>query len=56
VREIGHYIGGRMVAGRSGRTQAVFDPATGSSDAMVALASSADMNEAVAAAKAAWPD
>jgi hypothetical protein len=56
VREIGHYIGGRMVAGRSGQTQAVFDPATGSSDAMVALASSADMNEAVAAAKAAWPE
>lgn len=27
--EITHHIGGRAVAGRSGRTASVFDPATG---------------------------
>jgi malonate-semialdehyde dehydrogenase (acetylating)/methylmalonate-semialdehyde dehydrogenase len=54
--EIGHYIGGALVAARSGRSQPVFNPATGTSDASVALAYAAEVDAAVAAARAAWRD
>jgi malonate-semialdehyde dehydrogenase (acetylating)/methylmalonate-semialdehyde dehydrogenase len=53
--EIGHVINGRSVAGTSGRRQAVYNPATGAVARHVALASSAEVDAAVAAAKAAWP-
>ena len=53
--EIGHVIGGRSVAGTSGRRQAVYNPATGAVARQVALASTAEVDAAVAAAKAAWP-
>jgi malonate-semialdehyde dehydrogenase (acetylating)/methylmalonate-semialdehyde dehydrogenase len=53
--EIGHVIGGRAVAGTSGRRQAVYNPATGAVARHVALASTAEVDAAVAAAKAAWP-
>ena len=53
--EIGHVIDGRPVAGSSGRRQAVYNPATGAVARHVALASSAEVDAAVAAAKAAWP-
>ncbi|MGQ4878946.1 CoA-acylating methylmalonate-semialdehyde dehydrogenase [Billgrantia sp. LNSP4103-1] len=52
---IAHYIGGQMTAGESGRSQAVFNPATGQVSGQVALASRADVGTAVAAAKAAFP-
>ena len=52
---IGHYIGGRLVAGTSGRTQDVFNPATGAVTGKVALASTAEVSAAVAAAQAAFP-
>ena len=52
---IGHYIGGRVVAGTSGRTQDVFNPATGAVTGKVALASAAEVSAAVAAAQAAFP-
>ena len=52
---IGHYIGGRAVAGTSGRTQDVFNPATGAVTGKVALASSAEVSAAVASAQAAFP-
>lgn len=52
---IEHYIGGRVVAGRSGRTQDVFNPASGTVTGKVALASSAEVASAVAAAQAAFP-
>ena len=52
---IGHYIGGRAVAGTSGRTQDVFNPATGAVTGKVALASAAEVSAAVAAAQAAFP-
>ena len=52
---IGHYIGGRLVAGTSGRTQDVFNPATGAVTGKVALASTAEVSVAVAAAQAAFP-
>lgn len=57
--EIGHHIGGRVVAGASGRSQAVYNPATGAVARQVALASAAEVNAAVAAAQAAfaaWAD
>ncbi len=55
TREISHFIGGRLVAGRSGRKAAVYNPATGEAAAEVALASVAEVREASAAAKAAAP-
>ncbi|MET0970730.1 MAG: CoA-acylating methylmalonate-semialdehyde dehydrogenase [Tardiphaga sp.] len=56
--EIKHYIGGQQVAG-GGRSAPVFNPATGEQTATVALAGTADVNAAVAAAFAAaesWGD
>ncbi|MFF5500277.1 gamma-aminobutyraldehyde dehydrogenase [Streptomyces roseolus] len=49
------YIGGKLRAGTSGRTHSVVDPATGESVYTYELASTADVDEAVAAAKAAFP-
>lgn len=56
MREIGHFIGGRQVAGSSGRFGDVFNPASGELSAKVALANTAEVDKAVAAAAAAWPD
>ncbi|WP_111431755.1 CoA-acylating methylmalonate-semialdehyde dehydrogenase [Rhodobacteraceae bacterium DSL-40] len=53
--EIAHYIDNARVAGTSGRSQPVFDPATGESSKTVALASVEEVNTAVASARAAWP-
>jgi malonate-semialdehyde dehydrogenase (acetylating)/methylmalonate-semialdehyde dehydrogenase len=53
MRAIGHWIGGQSVAGASGRTGPVYDPARGVSTAEVSLASAADVDRAVAAAVAA---
>ncbi|MEO3417008.1 CoA-acylating methylmalonate-semialdehyde dehydrogenase [Roseovarius sp. CAU 1744] len=50
-----HYINGAHVQGTSGRTQPVFNPAIGASERDVPLASTDEVNSAVAAAKAAWP-
>jgi len=55
MRQIGHFIGGKMVAGSSGRTADVFNPATGEVQAKVALASADEMRAAVAVAQAAQP-
>ncbi|MDE1149840.1 MAG: CoA-acylating methylmalonate-semialdehyde dehydrogenase [Azospirillaceae bacterium] len=52
---IPHHINGRQVPGRSGRTAPVFNPATGEESARVDLASVDEVNEAVAAAAAAFP-
>jgi malonate-semialdehyde dehydrogenase (acetylating)/methylmalonate-semialdehyde dehydrogenase len=52
---VGHWIGGRPVAGRSGRRGPVFDPATGALAREVAFASVEEVDAAVAAAKAAFP-
>ncbi|KAF0230492.1 MAG: malonate-semialdehyde dehydrogenase (acetylating) / methylmalonate-semialdehyde [Beijerinckiaceae bacterium] len=51
----GHYIGGKQVAGTSGRFAEVFQPMDGSVRGKVALASKAEMSAAVANAKAAQP-
>jgi malonate-semialdehyde dehydrogenase (acetylating)/methylmalonate-semialdehyde dehydrogenase len=53
---ITHWIDGNPAAGTSGRTAPVFDPATGLQSAEVDLASPADVDRAVASAKAAARD
>lgn len=55
MREIGHFIGGRQVAGTSGDFGDVYDPAAGEVSARVTLANAEEVNAAVAAAVAAWP-
>ena len=55
MTEIAHFIAGQAVAGTSGRSQPVYNPATGTSERSVPLASPAEVDAAVAAAKAAWP-
>ena len=52
---VGHFVNGRIVPGRSGRSQPVFNPATGAQARSVALADAADVQAAVAAAQAAFP-
>ena len=53
----GHFIGGRLVAGGSAaRLGDVFNPATGDVASRVAFADPGEVNAAVAAAKAAFPD
>ncbi len=51
TKTIGHFIGGRRVAGSSERSAEVFNPATGEVQARVALGNEADLALAVAAAK-----
>ena len=51
---IEHFINGRRFAGSSKREMDVFNPATGEVTARVAMASSADVEVAVAAARAAF--
>src|SRR5579864_9203471 len=53
MRTIGHFIGGREVAGKSGRSADVFEPMTGDVQAKVALASKAEVRAAVENARAA---
>jgi malonate-semialdehyde dehydrogenase (acetylating)/methylmalonate-semialdehyde dehydrogenase len=54
--EIGHFIAGKAVASTSGRRQAVYNPSTGAVARQVALGSVEEVNRAVAAAKAAFPE
>ncbi len=54
--EVQHFIGGARTGGVSARTAEVFNPAKGSVAGFVRLADSADVDTAVAAAKAAWPE
>ena len=48
--EVGHHIGGRRVAGTSGKSQPVYNPATGAVARQVALASAEEVNQVVAVA------
>jgi malonate-semialdehyde dehydrogenase (acetylating)/methylmalonate-semialdehyde dehydrogenase len=52
---IGHFINGAHRAGASGRSAAVYNPATGACSAQVALAGAGELDAAVAAAHAAFP-
>jgi malonate-semialdehyde dehydrogenase (acetylating)/methylmalonate-semialdehyde dehydrogenase len=55
MREIGHFIGGELVAGTSGKFGDVYNPAAGEVQARVALADASEVNKAVAVAAAAFP-
>jgi malonate-semialdehyde dehydrogenase (acetylating)/methylmalonate-semialdehyde dehydrogenase len=55
MREIGHFVAGKKIAGRSGRTGDVFNPNTGEVQAKVALAGKDDVAAAIEAAAAAQP-
>ncbi|MBG1232700.1 CoA-acylating methylmalonate-semialdehyde dehydrogenase [Aestuariivirga litoralis] len=56
AKTIQHYIGGAFVDGKSGRKSPVFNPATGEQSGELILANTAQVGEAVAAAKKAAPD
>jgi malonate-semialdehyde dehydrogenase (acetylating) / methylmalonate-semialdehyde dehydrogenase len=56
MTHIGHFIDNARVEGRSGRSQPVFNPATGASENEVALASTEEVHAVIASAKAAWPN
>ena len=55
MRTINHFVGGKEVAGTSGRFGDVYNPATGEIQAKVALASKAELDAAVKVAAAAFP-
>ena len=55
MRDIGHFIDGKRVPGRSGRFADVYNPATGEVQARVALASAAELDAAVQGARIAQP-
>ncbi len=55
LASIDHWVGGRTLAGRSGRRADVFNPATGQITGRVALADAAEVDAAVVAARAAFP-
>ena len=55
MRTIQHWVDNKVVAGTSGRTGKVYNPATGEHQADVALASAAEVDAVVAVARAAAP-
>lgn len=55
MTDIAHFVNNEHVAGTSGNSQPVFNPATGAAEKNVALGNAADVDVAVAAAHAAWP-
>ena len=54
-RAIPHWVGGKAVAGTSGRESNVYNPATGQVQALVPLANRCELAAAVASAQAAFP-
>src|SRR6478735_883138 len=54
VTRISHWIGGRIVAGESGRSGPVYNPATGRQTGEVDFATAEEVDKAVQAAKAAF--
>ncbi|MDJ0770852.1 MAG: CoA-acylating methylmalonate-semialdehyde dehydrogenase [Ilumatobacter sp.] len=56
MKQIEHWIDGKVVASTSGRRGPVYDPATGEQTGEVALGSVDEVDAAVAAAKAALPE
>ena len=53
--DVGHYIGGRVMPGTSGRQQPVYNPSTGQVARQLCLASAGEVDAAVATAVAAQP-
>jgi malonate-semialdehyde dehydrogenase (acetylating)/methylmalonate-semialdehyde dehydrogenase len=56
LQQLGHYVDGKAVAGNSGRTAPVYNPALGVATSEVALASVAETRAAIASARAALPE
>ncbi|MGZ4353940.1 MAG: CoA-acylating methylmalonate-semialdehyde dehydrogenase, partial [Gaiellaceae bacterium] len=56
VTRISHWIGGRSVAGESGRSGPVYNPATGRQSGEVDFASVEEIDKAVQAARQAFPE
>src|SRR5580704_3181957 len=56
LREVHHWVNGQTLTGTSGRFGDVYNPASGELQARVALATPAEVDTAVAAAAAAFPD
>ena len=56
MQTITHFINGSSAKGAAERTQPVYNPATGKAEKDVILATASDVDEAVAAAKAAFPE
>jgi len=54
ITRISHWIGGKSVAGESGRSGPVYNPATGRQTGEVDFATEAEVDKAVQAAKAAF--
>jgi malonate-semialdehyde dehydrogenase (acetylating)/methylmalonate-semialdehyde dehydrogenase len=55
VKPINHWIAGKPFAGQSGRSGPVFNPATGEQSGAVDFATAQEVDQAVQAAKAAFP-
>ena len=55
LRQVNHWIGGRSVAGESGRKGPIFNPATGRQAGEVDFATVEEVDRAVQAARAAFP-
>jgi malonate-semialdehyde dehydrogenase (acetylating)/methylmalonate-semialdehyde dehydrogenase len=55
LKTVDHWIAGARAASKSGRSGTVWNPATGRAQALVAFASAEEVDQAVAAAKAAFP-
>jgi malonate-semialdehyde dehydrogenase (acetylating)/methylmalonate-semialdehyde dehydrogenase len=55
LEPLGHYVGGRRIPGRSGRSAPVYNPALGVATTDVALASPEETRAAIASARAALP-
>ena len=55
MREVSHFIGGKQVAGTSGRFGDIYNPNIGEVQARVALATEAEVSAAVENAKSAFP-
>jgi len=56
MQQIGHLIDGELVAGSSGESKAVFNPATGAQTAELAMASVAEVDAAIASSQAAFDE
>jgi malonate-semialdehyde dehydrogenase (acetylating) / methylmalonate-semialdehyde dehydrogenase len=56
LKQINHWIGGRKVAGASGRSGPVYNPATGKLTGAVDLATSAEVDAAVQSARSAFAE
>ena len=56
IKQINHWIGGRVVGSKSGRFGPVYNPATGEVQAHVDFASVEEVDEVVACAKKAFAE